>query len=277
MGQGYNVFVLQYSVGPRATFEQALKDGEEALCYIRDKAAELRIEKNKIAVVGFSAGGHLAASLGTLGKVKPDAMILGYPVILEYMSEGFKEFPGLDTKVDAHTSPAFVFATQDDTMVPIENSITFLLALAKVGIPFESHIFLSGDHGFSLAIPATSGGIGGNVNEDAAQWFALSVRWLKKLWGDYPYTPRQTLPEDKPGKKRAIDITFGNILKNEVLLAVVKRYIPDIETQAQQNAMMHLTTPRMIGNFTSNKFSPEMLEKMDADLEKERTLHKQYG
>jgi acetyl esterase/lipase len=267
MAQGCNAFVLRYTVGPEATFEQALEDAEAALGYIRDNAEKLRVDKDRIAVVGFSAGGHLAGALGTMGKVKPQAMILGYPVTQEYMGRGLKTMPGLDAKVGAATPPAFIFSTQNDTMVPIDNSLIFASALAKAGIPFELHIFLDGQHGLSLAQAATSNGNGAMVSEDVAQWFTLSVKWLKNLWGDFSYAPKPApLPGDKPGKKRNIDMRFLDLLKDPVRIAIVKRYIPEIEDTLRQNPIVGIITPRSMAASAPDRLNAAILEKLDADL-----------
>ncbi|MDR0719513.1 MAG: alpha/beta hydrolase [Treponema sp.] len=145
MAEGYHAFVLKYTVGPAAEFADALKDAETALQILHDRAEEWNIDTDKIAVIGFSAGGHLAAALGTMGKVKPSALLLGYPCILDSMGKALdKEFPGLDTKVGSDTPPSFLFAARKDQMVPIANSLSFAAALDKAGVDFEMHIFQDG-------------------------------------------------------------------------------------------------------------------------------------
>ncbi len=88
LAQGYNAFVLRYSVGKgKAAFPRPLEDAEAALELIRMNAGKWSVDKNKIAVIGFSAGGHLAAALAAMGRVRPNAVILGYPCILSSIGD----------------------------------------------------------------------------------------------------------------------------------------------------------------------------------------------
>jgi len=83
LAEGFNAFVLRYSVGPESPFEQSFDDAKAALAWIRENAAELHIDPAQVVAVGFSAGGHLAASLATAAAEKPDVLVVGYPVTLE--------------------------------------------------------------------------------------------------------------------------------------------------------------------------------------------------
>src|SRR3989304_3816830 len=86
LAEGYQAFVLRYSIGENASFPRPLNDAEEALELIRVNADEWSVDPARIAVCGFSAGGHLAAALGTMGRVRPNALILAYPCILDSIS-----------------------------------------------------------------------------------------------------------------------------------------------------------------------------------------------
>jgi acetyl esterase/lipase len=185
LAEGYNAFVLHYTVG-KDSCPKALKDAEEALELLRQKAGEWNIYPDQIACVGFSAGGHLAASLGTVGRVKPNALILGYPCIMEQIGPLGQPIPGVDTKVDKSTPPSFLFSTRKDSLLPIAHTLAFADALDKAGVDFEVHIFQEGAHGLSLAKPLTADGKGNMVNASFSQWLPLSVNWLKTLWGDFP-------------------------------------------------------------------------------------------
>lgn len=185
LAQGYNAFVLRYSIGKgKAAFPRPLEDAEAALELIRTNAEKWSIDKDKIAVIGFSAGGHLAAALATMGRVRPNAVILGYACILSSMSEILAEpIPSLDEYVDAKTPPAFIFASSADTGVPIENSLAFAAALNKAKIRFEMHIFEKGNHGFSLATPvvcSTKASL--EANRFTTGWFKMCVDWLNNLF-----------------------------------------------------------------------------------------------
>ncbi|MFC7405589.1 alpha/beta hydrolase [Georgenia alba] len=187
LAEGFNAFVLRYSVGDEHTFEEALSEAQAALSLIRERSAELRLAPDRIAAVGFSAGGHLASSLGTVSDVKPDALVLGYPVTLAAMGDPMgTAIPGTDEHVTAQTPPTFLFSTADDEVVPIVNSLAFASALARAGVRFELHVYDSGTHGLSLAKPLTADGRSDYVNEPVQGWLALSVAFLHRLWGDFP-------------------------------------------------------------------------------------------
>jgi acetyl esterase/lipase len=194
LAQGYHAFILRYSLNEHAAFPQPLQDAEEALEQIRSKSAEWGVNPDKIAVCGFSAGGHLAAALGTMGRVRPNAIILAYPCILDSISNILPApVPSLEKQVDAQTPPAFIFSTANDALVPVENSLLFAVALNQAKIPFELHIFQDGTHGLSLAKPHTASGFRAMVNPEAARWIELCAIWLEKLFGSF--SADQDLPD----------------------------------------------------------------------------------
>jgi acetyl esterase/lipase len=181
LAEGYQAFILRYSLNDEAAFPQPLNDAEEALELIRNKSRKWHVDPERIAACGFSAGGHLAAALGTMGRVRPAALILGYPCILESMSKILPwPVPSLEKEVDAQTPPTFIFTTSTDVVVPVENSLEFASALNRGGIPFEIHIFNEGIHGLSLATPLTANGNPDMVDTSAAQWVRLCMSWLEK-------------------------------------------------------------------------------------------------
>jgi acetyl esterase/lipase len=186
--EGYNTFILRYSVGTEEPCSKAFEDANEAISYLHEHAQELNIDKNKIAVIGFSAGGHLAAWLSVMGKIRPNAAILGYPcIIAEFGKMLDKEFPELIAKVDSSTPQTFIFSTRNDPLVLIENSMLYANALDKAKVGFELHVFANGAHGLSLAKLFTSNGKKNLVNNDVAVWFSLSINWLKHMFGDFEY------------------------------------------------------------------------------------------
>ncbi len=181
LAEGYQAFILRYSLNDQAAFPQPLHDAEEALELIHSKAWQWHVDPERIAACGFSAGGHLAAALGTMGRVRPAALILGYPCILESMSKILPwPVPSLEKEVDAKTPPTFIFTTSTDVVVPVENSLEFASALSRTGIPFEMHVFHEGIHGLSLAKPLTANGNADMVDARAAQWVRLCMSWLEK-------------------------------------------------------------------------------------------------
>lgn len=118
LAEGYNSFVCRYYVGTQNLFADAFEDAQTAMALLHSKCEEWNIYKNRIAAVGFSAGGHLASAISTMGNIRPAALILGYPVILENMGQLLgKEIPCTNECVDDTTPPTFIFATRDDDTV----------------------------------------------------------------------------------------------------------------------------------------------------------------
>ena len=206
---GFHAFVLYYSVAPRR-HPQPLLDLSRAMCIIRDNAEEWNIDADEIAVCGFSAGGHLAASLGVHwsepylsgldgikeGMNRPDALILGYPVITsgQFVHRGSIENligsdadksllneMSLELQVNDKTPPAFIWHTYADDAVPVENSMLFAQAMRKHNIPFELHIFPDGPHGLSLATEETAAENMGAYPHVAA-WMKLCEEWLTGIF-----------------------------------------------------------------------------------------------
>jgi acetyl esterase/lipase len=206
---GFQAFVLNYSVSPHR-HPQPLLDISRAMCLIREQAGPWKVDPMKIAVCGFSAGGHLAASLGVhwnkpyiqntpgivTGMNQPNALILSYPVISsgEFGHRGsFENLLGdqaneevlaemsLERQVNSQTPPAFIWHTFNDGGVPVENSMLFANALRRNVIPFELHIYPDGPHGLSLATKETDCGHG--VYPHVASWMKLCMEWLEGLFG----------------------------------------------------------------------------------------------
>lgn len=181
--QGYHAFALRYTVGEGHRFEEALADAERAIALIRAQGEEWGVDPEQIAVCGFSAGGHLAAASGTMGRHRPNAMILCYPCILETSSPILAfPVPSCDAAVDGRTPPAFLFHTRDDGVVPVANTLRFADALDRAGVSFEMHVFRTGDHGLSLADERTAGGRTAMLQPQAAHWFPLCIDWLKQVF-----------------------------------------------------------------------------------------------
>lgn len=178
--KGYNAFVLRYSVMEESEFPRPLEDAEKAMETIISRAQEFMIDPEKIAVAGFSAGGHLTAALGTMGKYKPKAMILAYPCIIEEMLQELSpEQPALDDKINETTPKTFLVAASNDDLVPVINSIRFAEMLDKYKVPFDLHIYSVGGHGFSVAEYSTCGSPERRpVIEICQTWVDMSLTWL---------------------------------------------------------------------------------------------------
>ena len=182
--EGYHTFVLRYTVGKRGEgdykFEQPFADGERAMKYIRDNAEEFGVIPDKIAAIGFSAGGHLCSALGTLGKNKPNALILAYPCILDEINPILQcDVPSTNEHVTSDTPPSFIFHANDDALVPIKHSLAFASALSENGVEFEMHVYRNGGHGFSLSTPNVCFG---NYDPVSSEWGQQSIKWLRKIF-----------------------------------------------------------------------------------------------
>ena len=199
-GMGVTAFVLKYRLGPRYHHPIELGDAQRAIRWVRAHAQQYGYHPDRIGLMGFSAGGHLASTAAThfdSGKpdaadpidrvgCRPDFLILGYPVITmlpPYAHEGSAENllgknPSTEQRrqmsnelnVTAQTPPTFLLSTSADTVVPPENSVNFYLALRKAGVPAELHVFERGPHGVGLDLEDPVLGI----------WPTLLTNWLRE-------------------------------------------------------------------------------------------------
>jgi acetyl esterase/lipase len=181
-GLGIHAVVLRYRVAPHQ-HPAPLEDARAALDWIRDGSHGLELDRERVGVLGFSAGGHLAASLANEPR-PPDLSVLGYPVIslvdephqgsvdalLGHGADaGRRAAHSADRRVHAGTPPAFVWHTADDAAVPVGHSLRYTAALAAVAVPVELHVFPRGRHGLGLAAELP----------DVARWTGLCERWLE--------------------------------------------------------------------------------------------------
>lgn len=202
---GIQAFVLDYSVAPDR-FPQALLEVAACIDFIHRNAEKYGIRR--VAVCGFSAGGHLAGCAANLwdlpiigetlglepGDVWPDAAILSYPVITSREPFGsvksFSHLLGKGVEIPQHLSleqsvspsnpPSFIWCTFNDARVPMENSLLYANALRANGVSCELHIYADGPHAMGLATP--DGAFDEeHVNPHAATWHGLCVEWLKGL------------------------------------------------------------------------------------------------
>ncbi len=183
VAKGYNAFVLRYSLKENSLFPTPLNDAILALETIRENSEKWHTDPEKIAVCGFSAGGHLAAALATMSEVKPNACILGYPCILESIGKILANpIPSLEKFVTPKTPPTYIFAAADDTCVPIENSLEFAKALNENNVPFEMHIFSQGGHGFSTASETVMSPESRDFVKNTKTWIPMCIDWLKLVF-----------------------------------------------------------------------------------------------
>ena len=205
---GFNAFVVSYALAPNRHPEQ-IKDAANAVGFVRKNAEKYNINPKQIVVVGFSAGGHLAASISTLWNDaelfsdegirkeihRPNATILAYPVITsgEFVHRGsFENLLGedasveqlnkmsLETRIGSHTPPTFLWHTYEDGAVPVENSLLYAMALSKYRIPCEMHIYPQGPHGLSRISDETLWCV--NRYRRKYDWINESVEWIIDLF-----------------------------------------------------------------------------------------------
>ena len=206
LAMGCHAAVLRYSCAP-ACYPASLLELAYSMALIRERAEEWHIDR--ILVLGCSAGGHLAASLGVfwqdkfladkLGKdnswFRPDGMILCYPVItagefahrgsVENLLKDMADDPAwiakmsLENQVTDQTPPTFTWHTYTDGSVPVENSLMFVSALRRAGVSTEFHMYPVGGHGLGLANRLTMTAGGDAVQEECASWIPLVRTWIE--------------------------------------------------------------------------------------------------
>lgn len=194
---GISAFVLKYRLGMRYHAPNQLLDAARAMRTVRARAKEWNLDANRIGILGFSAGGHLASTMAThydAGKSdskdeiekmssRPAVQILIYPVISmgEFAHGGSKtnllgntptdqqiKLYSNELQVTKDTPPAFLVHTDNDPVVPVKNSLLYAEALRKAKVPFEMHIYEQGPHGFGLA----------PTNPILASWTERCADWL---------------------------------------------------------------------------------------------------
>ena len=208
---GYLAVVLYYEVKKIPLGNLPLQQLSDTVCFVRNREIEWNLSEKPVYVCGFSAGGHLAASLGILWKKaeyfrpgtdlkkhRPDGMILGYPVISSgmYAHRGsFEHLVGPDEKewetysleklVDETCVPTFLWGTFTDKSVPVENSLLLLGQLAKYKISTEYHLFPEGVHGLSLATEEVADYEKNRCPDShVAGWMKLCLEWLDQVMAE---------------------------------------------------------------------------------------------
>ena len=201
---GYNAFVLHYTVGRVAPFPRQCVEACEAIAYVKANAASLGVKEDEVFTVGFSAGGHLAASTGVFWKsdavrasgieplaARPTGVMLIYPVIsAAHHRMSFQNLLCTDTPeqdaldacsaerhVDAESSPAFLMHTSNDDVVDVKNSLVMASAYRDAGVEFEMHIYPDAPHGAALGNRITRCGVEKWDNPAIATWVDQAVLW----------------------------------------------------------------------------------------------------
>lgn len=208
LAMGYHTAILRYSVSP-AVYPEALLQAGKAVSWLKEQEDKYGIDPDKIVVMGFSAGGHLAGNYGVSWRkpfvrealgveeemLRPAGLILCYPVItsgekahkgsfealLGERLEELKDEVSLEKQVNEDVPRTFLWHTAPDDCVPVENSLLFFQALLEKHIPAELHIFPEGGHGLSLANEDTMTNEGYGVQEACQNWILLAKKWMESV------------------------------------------------------------------------------------------------
>ena len=213
--EGYNTFTVRYITADKAKIANPLLDAAAAIAHVRTNAEKYCVDPDKIAVIGFSAGGHLAGFIATqwhckfiadkLGidneLCKPNAAVLCYPVVTQNVpthegsfnylmgferNDELNHIANLDENVDERTCPCFIWHTATDDAVPVANSLAFARALTDNKIGCELHIFPMGRHGLSRCTAETAPDWGTKeyTLPYIARWVDWSIKWLAQEFYD---------------------------------------------------------------------------------------------
>ena len=206
VSQGVNAFVLNYRAEICDVFPSHLEYAAWAMAYIKDHAEEFDVDPERVFALGFSAGGHLCASLAVMHKIaeknlgypenyaKPRGTVLCYPVVSAYspthegsfanlLNKPFSELSdeerrkfSIECNVTSETPPAFIWHTAEDTAVPPIGSLHLAEAYLSAGVPVTMHLYPYGAHGIGLA--TESSGVSQPI---AKMWFSYSLEWMKTV------------------------------------------------------------------------------------------------
>lgn len=275
MKAGYQAFVLRYSVAENGTWPNPLEDYEQAMDMIRSNAEKWMLYEDKVAVIGFSAGGHLAAAAATMSKNRPNAAILGYAVAGADVKSCNPTAPDTVAAVDKNTCPCFLFSTRTDNLVPVENTLDFMSALAKHGIAFESHIYAFGPHGFSTCDSSIQYRETKMCNR-VANWVEDSIGWLKDIFGDFGREGMTEPACDGHANGNhlsylSVDCTLGKLMEVPEAAEVVKGFLEAAKEKANAvefadvyNSQFQKLILRGILGFASTP--KEVVDALDAQL-----------
>lgn len=222
---GFHAFILRYSTDSKAGGNAPLAEVDWAMSLLRERAEEWNIDPEKIAVCGFSAGGHLALMSGLMAEHKPNAMILIYPAALipnihgaNFMLQVLKGEPDVTdedaayfnmlNKITAEAPPAFMAATAED-MITRFGALPVAQKYCEVGLNYELHIFQYGPHGYSLGDVTTSEGSSRMLNSAFAKWHAMSVDWLLQTFGQPTFVDKSTSRLENRMNAKGVEIPKG--------------------------------------------------------------------
>lgn len=276
---GYQAFVLRYSVGEHKTWPNPLEDLEQTMALIRSRQEEWGLYADKVAVIGFSAGGHLASCAATMAKNRPNAAIIGYGVTIGTdIQKCNPTAPDVISAVSRDTCPCFVFSSRRDNVVPIVNTTRFLHALAEHDVAMEAHIYAYGPHGFSTTDssvePLTT-----EMADRTSHWVSDSIHWLRDVFGSFG-DGQMTRPkfrfhmDDNAEEYFSVDCTAKYLLRNPQTREIVLPAMEKMQTGSESSGG-ELVTPELpaelfsamtLRDMLAGRTQQDILLKLDADL-----------
>jgi len=295
--RGVTAFVLRYRLGRNYQYPVPLTDARRAIRLVRSRAKEFGIASDRIGMMGFSAGGHLAAMASTMFEdgqqgssdpvervsSRPDFQILGYPwanamkadekgvapycAVMNANAEKCKQFAEYspDLHVSAQTPPAFIYHTTDDELVPVDASVTLYRALHTANVPVEMHIFGKGKHGSGLGL--------GDAQLDL--WPTLLEAWLRARGLLTPdpavvaeFEKQRALPGPrKPNAPFSVDLAIGELLSNPAAKAIVTKHLGEEFIKGLPPPVLQQSV-RQLAHFIPDQLNPAKLQAIEAELAK---------
>lgn len=227
---GFNAFVLEYTC--LNGFEKAYEDGINAHNYLMNHFSDYAL--NSLFVCGFSAGAHLASSVAIKVLHKPNGMILLYPPLeKENWTSMCPSAIDVIELIDEKTPSAFVVHAFDDTLVPVKSTLHLLQKLYEKKVPFESHIYQNGGHGFSLATVPISQNDPTYQKNRKSEWIKNAVSWMEELGAKIQFYEKNTLKiDDCP---EILKRPFKSFFDNEIAMRIIEESYPNLYTENKEN------------------------------------------
>lgn len=267
---GLSAVVLNYRVAPYR-YPSSFEDARRAIRLLRSRAKEWHIDSNRVGMLGFSAGGHLAGTVGVHSdwgngsaedpiekeSCHPDFMILGYPLIsIEKAMDEIKQnllgkasdpvlqnFLSIEKQVIENTPPAFMWQTADDDIVPVEHLYHLANVLSENKVPYEMHVFEKGVHGLGLA----------EWHQEARIWTFLCENWMKarRIIRSHPRFTEYS--------------TVGELLQDEQACNVLEEHMPHALEKDEQKWMKGFTLKHLAA-IPESRVTEEILGTMVKEL-----------
>ncbi len=266
---GFNAFVLRYSVGDHREWPHPLQDYEQVMDWLSVHAEELAVDPQRVVVVGFSAGGHVAAAAASLAAHKPYAAILCYALIdRETLSYCHPEAPDAAEAVNGDTCPCFVASSRNDWIVPITNTTKLLDAFERWDIDYEAHIYGYALHGFSIGKRV----YGNNpvFCSRVGNWVEDSLDWLEELEeGRYISIRKNAGYQDAHAGTLSIYTSCRTLEQKPEALRILKKRFPAqylIYAAARKKIGAFMDTVSLYNLYTLMRVRGKTLDRIDREL-----------